>query len=334
MPEMIREAMYYKELGNNVLQCELCPHYCVIPVGERGKCRSRENIDGKLWAVNYAHALGMAVDPIEKKPLYHYRPGSKILSLGPNSCNLNCRWCQNYQISQFDTDTITLSLEELYSAVLKYNPATKQIAFTYSEPLTWYEYILDFAIQYPDLNIVLVSNGFINPEPLALMLPHIAAMNIDLKAMSEDIYQEYCDGSLAVVKNSIRQVFEAGVHLELTLLLIPGINDGQKELTELVDFVASMSSEIPLHISAYHPAYLMDTPATTFEDISKARDIALKKLAYVYGGNLTVDDFRDTQCPECGQKLIQRTMLGCNCNVKAEGKCPACGRSIYGKYDQ
>ncbi|MCB5262508.1 MAG: AmmeMemoRadiSam system radical SAM enzyme [Candidatus Cloacimonetes bacterium] len=334
MSELIREAMYYKKLEGDLLQCELCPHYCVIPVGEMGKCRSRENIAGKLWAVNYAQALGISVDPIEKKPFYHFRPGSNILSLGPNSCNLKCRWCQNYQISQFASPTIELSLEELYSGVLKHNPTTRQLAFTYTEPLTWYEYILDFATMYPEVKIALISNGFLNPEPLAQLLPHIAAMNIDLKGFTEGFYKEQCGGSLEPIKTNIRAIWEAGVHLELTLLLIPGLNDKEKELCELVNFIASISPEIPLHISAYHPTYLTDLPATRVQDIARARQIALKKLSYVYGGNLAVDGFRDCQCPDCGKILMRRTLFSTDCQVGSDNKCPHCGRQIYGQYDQ
>lgn len=330
---MIREAMYYKKLGNDLLQCELCPHFCTIAVGEMGKCRSRGNIAGKLWAVNYAKALGISVDPIEKKPFYHFRPGSNILSLGPNSCNLSCRWCQNYQISQFESPTIELSLEELYSAVLKHNPTTMQLAFTYTEPLTWYEYILDFAAMYPEVKIALVSNGYLNPEPLAQLLPHISAMNIDIKGITEELYRQQCGGSLKQIKENIRLVWEAGVHLELTLLLIPGLNDDEEELTELVDFIASISPEIPLHISAYRPTYLTDLPATKVQDITRARQIALKKLSYVYGGNLAVDGFQDCVCPDCGKTLIRRSLYSCDCQIQADKCCPYCGRKIYGQYD-
>lgn len=331
---MIREAMYYKKPGNDLLQCELCPHFCVIPVGEKGKCRSRENIAEKLWAVNYARALGVSVDPIEKKPFYHFRPGSKILSLGPNSCNLSCRWCQNYHISQFESQTIKLPLEELYSMVQKHNPTTLQVAFTYTEPLTWYEYILDFAMKYPEVQIVLISNGFLNPQPLVQLLPHIAAMNIDLKGITEEFYKVQCGGSIEPIKENIRRVFEAGVHLELTLLLIPGLNDKEEELAELVDFIASISPEIPLHISAYHPTYLTDLPAAKVEDIARAHQIATRKLSFVYGGNLAVDDFRDCRCPQCGELLIRRSLFSLDCQVGADNKCPHCGRLIYGQYEQ
>lgn len=330
---MIREAMYYKKLDNNLLQCELCPHYCVIPTGEMGKCRSRKNIAGKLWAINYGKALGISVDPIEKKPFYHFRPGTKILSLGPNSCNLSCRWCQNYQISQFESPTITLSLEELYSRVLRHNPTTLQLAFTYTEPLTWYEYILDFAVKYPEVKIALISNGFLNPEPLAQLLPHIAAMNIDLKGFTEGFYKDQCGGSLKPIKDNIRSVFEAGVHLELTLLLIPGLNDNEEELDELTDFIAAISPEIPLHISAYHPTYLTDLPATKVKDVARARQIAQKKLSFVYGGNLAVNDFRDCLCPQCGKILIRRSLYSSDCQVGSDNLCPHCGRLIYGLYD-
>nr|MDK2850637.1 pyruvate formate lyase activating enzyme [Candidatus Cloacimonadota bacterium] len=330
MSEMIREAMYYRTLDKSHLKCELCPHFCVIPIGERGRCRSRGNLDNHLWAINYGKALGISLDPIEKKPLYHFFPGSKILSLGPNSCNLNCKWCQNYQISQFEANTIDMPLDELYGLVQQYSPSTKHIAFTYTEPLTWYEYIMDFAVQYPDVKVVLVTNGFINEEPLTELLPHISAMNIDLKGMSEDLYHNYCGGKLSTVKNAIIQSYKANVHIEITLLLIPGLNDSKEKLVNLVDFIASIDINIPLHISAYHPDFMMDIPATTIDDIQRAYDIAKAKLRYVYGGNLPVDDMRDTFCPECGTQVISRRIFGQILNKAKSGKCPKCGQRIYG----
>lgn len=333
MSEMIREAMFYGSIDKHLLRCDLCPHFCVIPPGEKGRCRSRENIDRHLWAVNYGKALGISWDPIEKKPLYHFNPGSKILSLGPNSCNLSCRWCQNYEISQFDADTIRMPLDELHALVQKYNPSTKQIAFTYTEPLTWYEYIHDFSVKYPDVKIVLVTNGFINEEPLAALLPHISAMNIDLKGISEDLYENYCGGKLAAVKNTIIQSYEKKVHLEITLLLIPGLNDSKDDLLELVDFIASLSSDIPLHISAYHPDYLVDSPATRLDDVIRALEIAKRKLNFVYGGNLPVDDLRNTICPDCGTALISRAIFESVSNLIEQGICPDCGKAIYGSFD-
>ncbi len=334
MPEMIREAMYYKDIGGSMLQCELCPQLCVIPAGEAGKCRSRENIDFKLWAVNYGRALGISVDPIEKKPLYHYRPGSKVLSLGPNSCNLSCRWCQNYQISQYEAKTVNLTLDELYSLVLKHSPSTMQIAFTYSEPLTWYEYILDFARKYPQVSIILVTNGFISSKPLAELLPYISAMNIDLKAMTDDFYSSYCGGKLTPVKKSIKQAFDAGIHLELTNLLIPGLNDKPSEIEEMSSFIASISPDIPLHISAYHPDYLTNQPATQIDDIVSAINLAKQKLNHVYGGNLPIDDYRNTICPGCCATLCKRTIFDCQNVIDSDGRCQHCGRIIYGQYDQ
>lgn len=333
MSEMMREAMYYKKLKSGTLQCELCPAFCLIPSMESGKCRSRENIEGKLYAVNYAKSVGLSIDPIEKKPLYHFRPGSRILSLGPNSCNLRCRFCQNFNISQYESPTVEIGIEDLYKAILAIS-TVKQVAFTYTEPITWYEYILDFAQKYRDVDIVLITNGFINPAPLEELLPYVKAMNIDLKSMNQDFYKEQCDGDLKLVQRTIRRVWEAGIHLELTFLMIPGLNDSDKEIEKLGEFVGDISCDIPLHISAYHPDYLSDNPPTSLDDVARAISIARKKLHYVYGGNLPIDDFANTMCPKCGAALITRGFMNTRNIVLQDGSCPACKQVIYGVYEK
>lgn len=328
-----REAMHYRKLPNGKLMCELCPHYCVLGENQSGICRSRKNMNGKLWATNYGRSIGLAVDPIEKKPLYHFHPGSMIVSLGPNSCNLKCDFCQNYQSSQFEIVTHAIEPAMLYDQICKLSESPKQVAFTYTEPFTWYEFIYDFAEAYPDVQIVLISNGFINDSPLREILPKISAMNIDLKAFSDSFYADFCGGRIDYVKKAIKTVFEAGVHLEVTLLLIPGRNDDDEDVRGLARFIASISKEIPLHISAYRPAYLSSIPATKVEDVIRTVDIAKESLNWVYGGNLPAMMMANSVCVECGSLLIDRK-LGYTKNYLAQpGVCKNCGFEVYGVFD-
>lgn len=277
------EAGYYSVNGGKV-HCELCPRYCVLTEGQMGYCRSRKAIGEKLYDIAYGKAVSIAIDPIEKKPLYHFHPGSTIISLGPNSCNLSCSFCQNWEISQHDCPTRYISLAEL--AALVYQQSRPQVAFTYSEPLMWYGFISDFARAYPDIFVVLVTNGFINEKPWVELLPGIAALNIDLKSMRQDFYKEMCGGDVEVVKRSIALAYASGTHMELTYLLIPGLNDSKQELHELGQFVSSLNKKIPLHISAYRPQYKLGIRATTVNEIEQACEIASQYLDFVYAGNV------------------------------------------------
>lgn len=330
MDRLIREAMHYEKLDDNKLRCRLCPHFCVISEGARGKCRSRLNSDGKLWAINYGKSIGTAVDPIEKKPLYHFRPNSQILSLGPNSCNLSCNFCQNYMSSQYDINTDAITIDELYEAICRVDSDIKQVAFTYTEPFTWYEFIYDFAKQYPDVDIVLISNGFINPEPLREILPMISAMNIDLKSFNAEFYHELCGGKLDAILESIKLVSAAGVHLEITLLMIPGKNDSAKEIEEIAGFIAAIDENIPLHISAYRPAYLSEIQATNVNDVIEAIAIAQKHLRWVYGGNLPAMSHAKTLCPQCETLLVERNVWYSESRLNSQDSCPKCGLKVYG----
>ena len=332
MPEMMREAMYYQKASGKSLVCRLCPRYCMIQESEQGFCRSRANIDGTLYATNYAKVAALAMDPIEKKPLYHYHPGSKILSLGPNTCNLNCSFCQNYQISQFEAPTQELSPVALYDLLKKHSGDHLQVAFTYTEPLTWYEYILDFASSYPEVNIVMISNGYLSAEAFKNLLPHVGAFNIDLKAMQDSFYQDECGGRLKPVLQNIRSCVEAKVHLELCFLLIPGLNDAKADILRMADFIAELNPEIPLHISAYHPDFKMQKVATGLEDIKRAIDLVRDKLCNVYGGNLPTEDYMQSFCPNCKAQIIHRSWQGSSSDVGKEARCPHCGASIYGVF--
>ncbi len=326
-----REAMFYETMPESMVQCHLCPHKCVLRVGESGKCRGRKNMSGKMIAINYGLSIGISLDPIEKKPLYHFHPGTRIVSLGANSCNLSCFFCQNYQSSQSQCETQYLSPKDLYEIVKEHSQnGIKQIAFTYTEPFTWYEYIYDFACLAEDTDIVLVTNGFINPEPLEKILPDIKAMNIDLKSINPEFYSEHCGGDLEMVINTIKTAYAHGVHLEVTNLLIPGLNDAAQEMIELSAFIASVNREIPLHISAYHPAYKSKVTATSQKTVLQACEIARARLAHVYAGNIISDSFSATKCSNCGLELISANRK--SVNLVGLGNCPHCSKHLYGVF--
>jgi pyruvate formate lyase activating enzyme len=328
MTSKMHETRYYKKLNNFKVQCQLCPHFCVIDLEETGKCRSRQNIDGILYATNYGKTMSVSLDPMEKKPLYHFYPGLPILSLGPNSCNFSCIFCQNYTSSQQKVPTRNITPEEIVQICRKQN--CNFVAFTYTEPFTWFEFILDAAkiLQENQIKVVLVTNGFINQEPLEALLPYIDAMNIDLKSMDEDFYENICDGKLQPVLDTIRTASRF-CHIEITNLLITNENDSTDNIVRLVDFVESVNPDIPLHFSRYYPTYKMTNPPTTMERLERAKEIAQKKLSFVYLGNINTD--RSTICPNCSTKLISRDYY-----IETEivnDKCPSCGTKIYGSFE-
>ncbi len=290
----MREAEYYRVEGGLAI-CELCPQHCVLKPGQSGLCRGR-SFDGRiLHATNYGKAVSLALDPIEKKPLYHFNPGSYIVSLGPNSCNLQCAFCQNWEISQRQCITREVTIQELCKICKQHQPY--QVAFTYSEPTMWFEYIMDFAATAPEIQIVLVTNGHLNPIPWQALLPKVSALNIDLKSMRPRFYREICHGNLDIVKENIRSAYQAGSHLEITFLLIPQLNDSQEEINELAKFISSIDPNLPLHISAYRPEYKLINPPTSLNGIELACELAARHLKFVYAGNVISSRFGKHQTP-------------------------------------
>ncbi len=321
----MKEARYYRTEGDSV-RCLLCPHNCLIGDGKIGICSGRKNLNGKLYAINYGETVSVAMDPIEKKPLYHFHPGSSILSVAPNGCNLRCPFCQNWQISQGRAPTQFISPEELFSLAIKHNSIG--VAYTYSEPLIWFEYLLDAGkfLHKQGLKNVLVTNGLINEEPLVELLPVIDAANIDLKAMDEKFYEEV-KGDLRTVLNTIKRVRDHW-HIELTNLVIPTKNDSDQAISELVDFVAEVGDDIPLHLSRYFPHYKYDIPPTPESTLRKAWEFASKKLKHVYVGNIWIEDAQNTKCPDCGQLLIRRDQFSSEIVGLSGKKCTGCGCEI------
>lgn len=321
----MKEAKYYRIEGDSV-RCLLCPHNCLIPDGKLGLCSGKKNIEGTLYAVNYGETVSAASDPMEKKPLYHFYPGSSILSVAPNGCNLRCPFCQNWQISQGKSPTQFISPEELVNLAVQCNSVG--VAYTYSEPLIWFEYLLDAGklIHKNSLKNVLVTNGMINEEPLTELMPVIDAANIDLKAMDEEFYREL-RGDLKTVLNTIRRVKDHW-HLELTNLIIPTKNDSLEALSSLVDFVAELGDDIPLHFSRYFPCYKYDIACTPESTLKHAWELARRKLKYVYVGNIWIEGLQDTKCPDCGQQLIKRDYFSVDTSGLDGKKCNRCGYEI------
>ena len=265
------EAQFYKKTEDNGVECLLCPHRCHIREGGRGLCRSRECRSGKLFALSYGRPCAMAIDPVEKKPLNHFLPGTRCLSLSCTGCNLSCRWCQNSDISQVAPEAVESTLvppEQIVETCLQRN--IPSIAFTYTEPFTWWEYMHDIAVlsHQAGLKNILVSAGYVENEPLEEILPYIDAANIDIKAMDDGIYRKYCGASLAPVLENVLTMVEAGVHVELTDLIVTGVNDSKELITELCAWLANnRMQDVPLHFSRFFPRFryivVEKTPSAT-----------------------------------------------------------------------
>ncbi|GAB4266487.1 MAG: AmmeMemoRadiSam system radical SAM enzyme [Candidatus Rifleibacteriota bacterium] len=289
--------------------------------GETGLCLSRGVRGGNLLLFNYAKIVAANLDPIEKKPLYHFFPGRPILSIGSYGCNLRCKFCQNSDISQFEQPSQILSPESLVQKAFEIE-GNIGVAFTYNEPGIWYEYICDSAKLLKDANLktVLVTNGYLCHEPFKKLCKVADAMNIDLKAFQNDFYRDECGGDLENVKRNIILAYEAGVHIEITNLVITSLNDDENKFREMVDWLAALSTEIPLHISRYFPRYLETAPATPPATIHNFVLIAREKLQFVYAGNVT--GYQNTYCPKCNELLIERS--GYATRVHKVDKC-SCG---------
>ena len=320
------EAKYWTRLPDGRIACELCPQACVIPEGGHGICLGRSNRDGVLTAENFGRTVSVAMDPIEKKPLYHVCPGRSVLSIACNGCNLRCDFCQNWSISQMKAQTTPLPPAELVK--LASESRSFGVAYTYTEPLVWFEYLLQAGALAKEggLKNILVTNGVLNEAPLRELLPLVDAMNIDLKSMKESFYRDYChiDGA-AAVKRTIRTAAET-CFVEVTNLIIPGLNDSDEDLRELVAFVADVSPSIPLHFSRYFPTHKMNIPATPVSTLLRAKEIARERLQYVYLGNVQLTDDANTYCPDDGHLLVRRTGYRTEVVGIDGGCCSGCGR--------
>jgi pyruvate formate lyase activating enzyme len=271
-------------------QCVICPHLCKLEIGEYGKCGARTNIEGAIVARNYGLVAACALDPIEKKPLYHYYPGKHILSIGTFGCNFTCQFCQNWQLAHGGEKGEFLAPKRLVEmAKGLQEQGNIGVAFTYSEPLMWYEYLIDCLpiIKAQGLQNVLITNGFINSKPLQELLPNLDATNIDIKSFDKKFYKEIAGGELKVVLNNIVSLKKAGVHVELTYLVVPTLNDSYQEAKAMVKWIREeVGRDTPLHITRYFPNYKLQIPATSLEVMERCYEVAKEELAYVYLGNV------------------------------------------------
>ena len=319
------------------VQCQLCPKGCRIAPGESGDCRIRVNLDGKLTAVTYGYPTAVHVDPVEKKPVYHFLPGTSILSLATVGCNLHCKNCQNWEISQANPEDSDASHvpPEAVPALARRNDCPS-VAYTYTEPLAYYEYTLDCcrAAREAGLRNVLVSAGYINEPPYRELCRYLDAATIDVKSFSDKFYREICDGTLKPVLRTLEVTKALNVELEVSNLLVPTLNDTDQELRDLCRWLKqNLGADTPLHFLRFFPQYrLRNLPPTPAETLTRARDIARAEgMQYVYIGNLLEADAGDTVCPQCQKLLVRRQGFVLTENhVGADGQCPACKHRIYG----
>lgn len=334
-------ALFYEKRDEDAVQCGLCPNRCLMAEGERGNCRARMNRNGELISLVYGKPCSVHVDPIEKKPLYHFLPGSSILSIATAGCVLSCEYCQNWQISQAwpeETRNTDLPPEALVKATERHH--SRSIAYTYTEPTVFYEYMIDSArlARERGLHTVSVTCGYINREPLAELCPFLSAANIDLKGFTEDFYRSNSSGSLQPVLDAIVQMKSAGVHVELTTLIVPTRNDDMRLIRKMCAWIRNeVGADTPLHFSRFHPQYkLRHLPPTPQATLEQARETALEEqLEFVYLGNVPGSPYNSTYCPGCGARVIHRVgyrILGRNQNPET-GACGSCGRTLAGVWN-
>lgn len=338
----MKKALLWKSHHKGIVLCELCHHKCLISPGKRGRCNVRKNIDGILYSLNYGNVVASNIDPIEKKPLFHFYPGSKAFSVAAVGCNFSCVFCQNCTISQAENpEAFPLSGQEPGIVVAQALKAgCKSIAHTYTEPTVYFEYVYDTAClaREAGLKTVLVSNGFMSSQAVKMLVPYVDAINIDLKSWSDDTYKTLIGGRLQPVLDNIRKFHEAGVLVEVTTLVVPDMNSSTGELESIAEFIVSVDPSIPWHVSRFYPAYKMsDRSPTPIEKVDEARQIGLDKgLFYVYTGNLRGDEGESSYCYNCSALLVKRSGYTVSLNnlrpQDASGEatgtrvaCPQCG---------
>jgi pyruvate formate lyase activating enzyme len=334
----MKEALLYQRLPGGKVRCDMCAHRCVIFPGQAGICRVRENEDGTLYSLVYGRTAGQNVDPVEKKPLFHFYPGSTAYSITTVGCNFHCHFCQNWAIAQAIDPSQFLMGEELTPEQIvnrAIDHGCKSVAYTYTEPTVFMEYALDTAAIAHEhgLKNIFVTNGYETPEAVELIRPYLDAANVDLKSFNDSYYRKVVGATLQPVLETIRFMKSLGIWLEVTTLVVPGQNDAPEELREIARFLArDAGTETPWHISRFFPGYKMSSlPPTELETLTRAREIGLEEgLPYVYVGNIGETDLENTHCPNCKLLLIDRSILGVAENRIRDGACPRCGRAIPG----
>lgn len=336
---MSRVALFYDLLPDESVRCRLCAHRCRIPSGRRGACGVRENRSGVLYTLVYANLIAENLDPIEKKPLFHVFPGSRTFSVATVGCNFHCRFCQNHDISQMPRETGDVlgrpsTPEQIVLRAVE--TGSRTVAFTYTEPTVFFEYAYDIAVLAHERGIgnVFVTNGYMTAEALDKAAPFLLAANVDLKSFRDDFYRLQCGARLRPVLDTLRNMKDAGVWIEVTTLLIPGLNDSEAELREIAAFIHGLGPETPWHVSRFHPQYRMrSVPQTPPPSIRRAVDIGRATgLHYVYSGNLPGDEGEKTFCHRCGHLLIDRFGFAIR-GIDLDGaRCPRCGTPLAGVF--
>ncbi|MCK4916594.1 MAG: AmmeMemoRadiSam system radical SAM enzyme [Candidatus Omnitrophica bacterium] len=332
---MLKEAMFYEKLEDKIVRCNLCSHQCKILPSKIGVCGVRQNIEGTLNTLVYGEVIANNVDPIEKKPLYHFYPGTKSYSIAAKGCNFKCGFCQNWQISQMSEQLSVVPGYEISPIEIVLDAEKtkcKSISYTYTEPTIFFEYAYDIAklAKEKGMHNVFVSNGYMTEKALKKIGPFLDAINIDLKSFSEEFYITVCKGHLNPVLDSIKLAKDMGIWVEITTLIIPGQNDSQEELREITEFIAGVGKDIPWHINRFYPNYkFLDKEPTPIETLKKAYQLGKKAgLRYIYMGNVSRGS--DTYCYKCHEILIQRIGFDIVQNNLDKDKCSFCGEILDG----
>jgi len=333
----MKQTILVDYLPKQRVRCNMCSFRCVIPPGKFGVCHVRQNRNGELHSLNYGKIIARHVDPIEKKPLFHFHPGSRSFSIATAGCNFRCLHCQNFEISQMPVrNGIVIGDEATPEQVVQMaiETGSKSIAYTYTEPSIFLDYALDIAkiAHEHDIKNVFVTNGYMTAEALELLAPYLDAANVDLKAFTNDFYKRICRARLAPVQENIQLLKKLGIWLEVTTLVIPTLNDSDSELQQIADFIAELDVDIPWHISAFYPAFeLRDVPPTPAATLYRAREIGQKAgLYYIYLGNILAPEAETTYCPNCGAAVIERRGYQITKNRIIDGRCPQCQTRISG----
>ena len=334
----MHEARFFEKLEDGKVKCHLCAHECTIDPGKRGICAVRENREGTLYSLVYGRLISGNADPIEKKPLFHFLPGTRSYSIATVGCNLQCRHCQNADISQYphahDGDIVGTNLTPAQFVAKAVASGSSSIAYTYTEPTIFAEFARDTArlAREKGLRNVFVSNGFMTESSATAMAAVLDGDNIDLKSFSDRFYRKVCKARLQPVLDTITRMKTLGVWVEVTTLLIPGLNDSDEELRDIARFLHATGPEIPWHVTAFYPTYkMLDPPPTPLATLRRAREIGLEAgLRYVYTGNIPGDPGENTFCPGCNRLLIERSGFAIRQNRIVDGACPECGVRVDG----
>jgi len=336
----VHDAMWFERLPDKAVRCTLCPRECVVADVERGYCGVRENRGGDYKTLVYGNLCSMNVDPIEKKPLFHYLPGTGALSVATAGCNMECKFCQNWEISQFRPEQVPSVLVPPENLVrMAQARGLPTVAYTYSEPVVFYEYMHDAAAagRKAGVGSVIISNGYINAPALQTLCEQLTAVKVDLKAFTEKFYADQCAGRLAPVLETLEVLADIGIHTEVVVLLVPTLNDSAAEIAEMAKWlVRALGPDVPVHFSRFHPTYRMkNLPPTPIETLERARKISMEAgLRYVYLGNIPFHEAESTYCPSCGKTVIHRIGFRVETAGLKDGACASCGAKIPGVWSQ